>query len=277
MKMEATFVIVGGGIAGVTCTETLAFLQPEQKIILISESSLIKTVTNLLALTQNMTQFDVEEKNYDSLSAKHKNIIVLHDKLTEVNVEENYIKTCKDTTIKYKLLCLCTGAKPRLIKQAENNPLIVGIRDTDSVEKFVSKLSSSRKIVIVGNGGIASELVYKVTHAEVHWIVKDKHITATFVDPGAAEFFKHSLENPDSNLESGPSKRMRYVELIRFKIFLCNLIQCIFLYFYLVLFLLLFVVFLFVFNLCIHLFNVVMRKKTVINQERLSDRIGTKI
>lgn len=41
------FVIIGGGIAGVTCAETLAALCPdEESITLLSASPLIKTVTN---------------------------------------------------------------------------------------------------------------------------------------------------------------------------------------------------------------------------------------
>ena len=41
------FVVIGGGIAGVTCAETLAALCPDgDQITLISASPLIKTVTN---------------------------------------------------------------------------------------------------------------------------------------------------------------------------------------------------------------------------------------
>lgn len=212
MEIEATFVVIGGGIAGVSCVETLAFLEPEEKIILISESSLIKTVTNLLAITQNMTQFDVEEKEYSALSSKYTNVTVLHDKLLKINAEEKFIITGKSNSIGYKFLCLCTGAKPKLIKQAEDNPYVMGIRDTDSVEHFVSKLSSSRKIIVIGNGGIASELIYKMSCVEIDWIIKDKHISATFVDPGAAEFFKCALENKSPVFEPGPCKRWKYDE-----------------------------------------------------------------
>ena len=58
----AGFVVVGGGIAGVTCAETLSALCPDEQITLISASSLIKTVTNfnqvselaIICLTLNM-------------------------------------------------------------------------------------------------------------------------------------------------------------------------------------------------------------------------------
>ncbi|RZC36942.1 Pyr redox 2 domain containing protein [Asbolus verrucosus] len=208
--MEATFVVVGGGIAGVSCVETLAFLEPETSIILISESSLIKTVTNLHAITRTLTDFDIKETDSSYLSAKYLNITVIHESLTQIDDVEHFILT-PTKKIKYQFLCLCMGAEPKLIPQASNCPRILGIRDTDSVEKFVENLRAAKRIAVVGNGGIASELVFKVKNVEVDWIIKDKHITATFVDPGAAEFFQPALKKDDTAKEP-ISKRMRYGE-----------------------------------------------------------------
>lgn len=119
--MEATFVVVGGGIAGISCVETLAFLEPEEPIILISESSLIKTVTNLHAITRTLTEFEIKETTSDYLSSKYLNITVLHDKLVEINDVEHHILTVNHQ-VKYKYLCLCMGAQPNLISQAEQHP-----------------------------------------------------------------------------------------------------------------------------------------------------------
>lgn len=208
--MEATFVIVGGGIAGVSCVETLAFLEPNESIILISESALIKTVTNLRALTKTLIDFSIEEQSSDYLSKKHNNVRIINDKLMEIDDIDHFITTT-NTKISYKFLCLCMGAEPKLIPH-NNFPQVIGIRDTDSVENFVKKLSTSKKVVIVGNGGIASELVYKISNVEAHWVIKDRHISATFVDPGAAEFFQSALDHKNNDVKEPISKRMRYNE-----------------------------------------------------------------
>ena len=209
--MKAQFVVVGGGIAGVTCVETLAFYHPNERIVLISESSLIKTVTNLLAITQTLTTFEVEETSIDSFTNKHSNVVVINSKLVEICSEGKFIVLSSNVKVEYVYLCLCMGASPKLISQGKHNRHVLGIRDTDSVEIFIQKLRKSKQIVIVGNGGIASELVYKVKGVNVHWVIKDEHTTATFVDPGVAEFFKDSL-NCDATNEPTVSKRMRYVE-----------------------------------------------------------------
>ncbi|KAK4880389.1 hypothetical protein RN001_008535 [Aquatica leii] len=210
--MNATFVIVGGGIAGVSCAETLAFFEPDEKIILISESSLIKTVTNLHALTKMLYNFDIVEKEADSLSEIHPNITVIHDGVRAINTVRNIVTTKSNATVSYKYLCICTGGRPKIIPQAENSKYVLGIRDTDSVDEFIERLSKCTKIAIVGNGGIASEIIYKIRNVEVHWIIKDKHITATFVEPGAATFFQNCLESSNNAQEPTPSKRMRYKE-----------------------------------------------------------------
>ncbi|XP_050307241.1 pyridine nucleotide-disulfide oxidoreductase domain-containing protein 1 [Anthonomus grandis grandis] len=210
--MQGDFVVVGGGIAGVSCAETLAFLQPEKTIILVSESSLIKTVTNLHAITKTIVSFDVKEAPSNSLCEKYSNISIVHDTLKEILDDKMELVTKNGAKIKYTYLCLCMGAEPKLIAQAEQFPdYIIGIRDTDSVDVFLDKLKHSKKILVVGNGGIASEIVYKVQDVQINWVVKDNHISATFVDPGAAEFFQDSIHSKTPNAEP-ISKRMRYQE-----------------------------------------------------------------
>ena len=68
------------------------------------------------------------------------------------------LKTSGELSIHYKKLCLCLGGKPKLIKFKDEN--IIGIRDLDSVAILQQKLKNARRVVVVGNGGIALELVY---------------------------------------------------------------------------------------------------------------------
>ncbi|KAK9888439.1 hypothetical protein WA026_000687 [Henosepilachna vigintioctopunctata] len=210
--MEANFVVIGGGIAGVSCAETLSILDSKCSVILISESALIKTAVNILAVTKTLTSFEVKEDAFENLCSKFPNIRIIHDILLKVNSEVHTIETKSHLIIKYDYLCICTGAFPKLIPQATIYPEIIGIRDTDSVEILIEKLSKTRKIAIVGNGGIATELIYQIKNMEIHWIIKDKHISSTFVDPGAAEFFESALSRDKKDDNVHVSKRMRYSE-----------------------------------------------------------------
>ncbi|XP_055681260.1 pyridine nucleotide-disulfide oxidoreductase domain-containing protein 1 [Lutzomyia longipalpis] len=206
-KYEGTFVVVGGGIAGVSCAETIAFLYPEEKIILITESRLIKSVTQLVPLGKALTRFEVEEKSAETIG---KCVQVVTDRLAAVKSQEKLVVTENGHEISYKYLCLCTGARPNLI---EEHPHIIGIRDTESVQEFQRRIKDSKKIVLVGNGGIASEIAYEVKGVAIDWVVKDSHISSTFLDPGAAEYFKKNLqEKCNVTADKATVKRLQYGE-----------------------------------------------------------------
>ncbi len=44
-------------------------------------------------------------------------------------------------------------------------------------------------MLVVGNGGIATELVHELMGIEVVWAVRDDSVSAAFVDAGAGQFF----------------------------------------------------------------------------------------
>lgn len=215
---DCTFAIIGGGIAGVSCAEGVSFLSPEESTVLITASPLIKTVTNIIPLGKTVMQFDMEEKNAKTLSEKHASLQIIHDNVINVDISKKCIETQSGKLIKYKKLCLCNGARPKLI--AENNKFVIGIRDTESVIQFSQRIKYANKIIVVGNGGIATELVHEVKNVDVVWVIKDKHISATFIDPGAAEFFLEDVNKTDTSTNTNtkqPVRRMRYTTTAPFK------------------------------------------------------------
>lgn len=209
-QAEKPIVIVGGGIAGVTCAESLHFLLPQQKVVLVTASPVVKAVTNVVPMGKNIMQFDVRERDALSLQTDHPNLSIVEDVVAEVDISKRRVLLKSGTEMEYKQLCLCMGARPKLI--AENNDRVVGIRDTESVANFANKLKGAKRIMIVGNGGIATELAHELRALQVVWVIKDAHISATFVDPGAAAYFQDKLygKSEDKGDDKEPSKRMRY-------------------------------------------------------------------
>ncbi|KAI7797797.1 pyridine nucleotide-disulfide oxidoreductase domain-containing protein 1 isoform X1 [Triplophysa rosa] len=201
------FVIVGGGIAGVTCAEQLASQFPSEEVYLLTASPLVKTVTNFKQVSKTLEEFNVEEQPSSVLEGKYPNLKVIQSTVKLLQVKQHLVQTENGQTFHYKKLCLCSGARPKLLTQ--DNPHVLGIRDTDSAQEFQKRLSKAKRIVVVGNGGIALELVYEIEGCEVIWAIKDKAIGNTFFDAGAAQFLIPSLE-PDKKDRSLPCKRARY-------------------------------------------------------------------
>ena len=209
---EATFVIVGGGIAGVSCVEQITYLCPDEPVILISASSVVKSVTNLSQISKLLSSFDVTEKDNSTFASEFANLKVIQGIVNEVHPEKREILLENDSKIKYKYLVLCHGAKPKLLQNADEK-YVLGIRDTESVEKFQTYLKEARKIVIIGNGGIATELVHELQNVEIVWVIKDSSISATFVDCGAGQFFLDDLTKSQDEKSSAVTKRTKYTAM----------------------------------------------------------------
>lgn len=119
---------------------------------------------------------------------------------------------CSDgSSFKYAKLCLCTGSSPKLI--GDKSPFVLGIRDTETVRDFQARLTNARQIVIVGNGGIATELVYEIENCQVIWAIKDSCISHVYFDNHSARFFdkRISAAKEEHHQQSeNISKRKRY-------------------------------------------------------------------
>ena len=87
-----------------------------------------------------------------------------------VDASKHELTTSDGKSFRYRYLCLCHGARPKVIDAS--NPYILGIRDTESVQHFQERLSGSRRIAVVGNGGIATEIVHELKGIDIVWAIK---------------------------------------------------------------------------------------------------------
>ncbi|RWS16545.1 Pyridine nucleotide-disulfide oxidoreductase domain-containing protein 1-like protein [Dinothrombium tinctorium] len=202
-------VVVGGGIAGVSCVETLlAETNGSVPIALITNSSIVKVASNVIKSGINLESFEVKEQQKTFLE-HHQNLRVVVDYAVSVDSDNHEVILKNGEPIKYTKLCICTGGRPNLI--ATNTDKVLGIRDTETVEQFEQKLKEAKRIAIVGNGGIALELVYTIEHCEVVWIIKDKSIGTPFFQCDAAQFLMPSIAQKPQ--ENAPVHRLKYIAI----------------------------------------------------------------
>lgn len=192
-------VVIGGGIAGVTCAKVLSLDNPNVQIILLSASSIVKVVANLRTIGRAIDVFDVIEQNSSSIQSDNFKVIIA--KVVSLNSLQFQIELEDKSIIKYQKLCICSGAKPKIIRvdNEKCKSFIKCIRDTNTAKDFQFQLVNSKKILLVGNGGIATELVYEVNNCEIIWVIKDKNFGATFFDSGVSKFFADFLNKNPTN------------------------------------------------------------------------------
>lgn len=209
---ECQVLVVGSGIAGMSFLETFDSLCPDAKIILTSMTPLLKTarvterqgrgIEHLdiqeITISDKLDQGQQQEEGCHLSCLNSNNFTFLLDKVMSIDSYAHVVTTKQRRTIRYQYLCVCSGGRPDLIKGDQD--FILGIRDTLSVKTFSSRLRNSRKVIIVGNGGIATELVHELEDCHIIWVIKDKCISSTFFDAAAAKFlFESRLERQETH------------------------------------------------------------------------------
>ncbi|KAH7623760.1 putative Pyridine nucleotide-disulfide oxidoreductase domain-containing protein 1 [Nannochloris sp. 'desiccata'] len=200
------YVIIGGGIAGVCCAEELCRTCPNDSVTLVAATRILKGVSTVAQITKTIEELQVVEKDLDSLP--YPNLNWVQGIATDIDTEKQLItilSTDDDnekideiasdlqiSSLPYDKVCICTGAKPRRLL---NSPHVVVLRDTDSVQELSDKLKSAKKVMVVGNGGIALELAHALHGVDVTWVIRHGHIGDAFFDLDAAQFLLEELQH----------------------------------------------------------------------------------
>lgn len=188
--VDANFVVIGGGISGVCCSQELARLNFSENIVLITATDVLKESRSVMKITENLEEVKVFECSSNHFSLDNPNISIIQGIVTGVDTKRKLVFLQDGTTFRYSKLCICTGARPKFVTQSPN---IIAIRDLQSIMALRERLSKGSRVVVLGNGGIAMELVHELFAWEVLWLVREAHIGNSFFDASASEFLMPSL------------------------------------------------------------------------------------
>lgn len=177
-------VVIGGGIAGATCaTELMSLCRPHVsslEVIIVAPTPVVKLPSagplkhQINLLTTPATEW-----------AKDQGVTFIQDFV--VAISDDIVTLSKGQCIKFDLCCVASGARPRvpaslLTHDEALQSRILVVRDIDTVSTLSSAVSRARHVIIVGNGGIALELVHSIRDCFITWVIKNKHIGNAFFD-----------------------------------------------------------------------------------------------
>ena len=136
----------------------------------------------------------VMERNIDELDCPNLRVVLGH--ASALHIADNAVGLKDGRRISYEKLCICTGACPKvgclhahvtvsgcfvdtisppsdlrastqMLNRFADSCRVLSVRDWESIDKLAAQLPSARRIVLVGNGGIALELVQVLRDVEV--------------------------------------------------------------------------------------------------------------
>ena len=188
-------VVVGGGIAGVCCAQELARVFSDLTITLVTVGDVLKESSSVMKITNNLEEISVYERRSEFFKIDNPNVHIIDARLERIDTSRHLLhvmdRNMSMKEVGYDRLVLCTGARPSLL--IRDHPRVLGLRDMETVHTLCQKLMSARQVVIVGNGGIALELVHALTSLHLIWVVRDSYIGHSFFDASASAFIMPSL------------------------------------------------------------------------------------
>lgn len=157
LKMGRRHIVVGGGVAGVTCAEELGRLSKDDEVFLVSSDALLKKSRVVDVLSENVEEVDVALESGESAFSHVRNVKSVNGIVSGVDVEDKVLRLASGDTMWYDTLCICTGAAPKRVLDSE---LVTVLRDTDSIASMNERLRHCTSLMVVGNGGIALDIMY---------------------------------------------------------------------------------------------------------------------
>jgi NADH dehydrogenase FAD-containing subunit len=112
-----------------------------------------------------LEDFLVVVRPLKSFKEVHRSVRVLEDKVTALDVTGRVVGTAGGGRFHYGKLCLCLGAVPNTLFPRHER--VIAIRDTQSIQQLVERVKSSRRILLLGNGGIAAGVVHAPEGVEI--------------------------------------------------------------------------------------------------------------
>ena len=231
------YIIIGGGIAAVSCTQQLYNIlassvhhELQYNITILTQSNVLTYIKHYTQLTQYLSTYDVNEITSQQLTddyvqnntgRNHVHISINVCTVTRIDTHNETVYALTHSThnnnndlaqqqYKYDKLCICSGASPDNIFHKYTSPgiskFIHTIRDTASITNVLRRVEHSSEICIVGNGGIALELIYLLLQHQLYndknstnnsirviWCIRAGHIGVPFFTASSAKFMIERL------------------------------------------------------------------------------------
>src|SRR5215208_5026674 len=181
------FVIVGNGVAGTTCAETLRKNDPTCEITLIGNERW--PLYNRVALPPFLKEKTPRQKVFLRTVEQHAERgikLLLETRATAVDVEGRSVTLEDGTVLPYDALLVATGGRPNPVKGpgAKGVHGIFNFQYFDDAEAILDAIHHSRRAAVVGGSYIAYELAEAFRHQglETYWLIRGPRFLRRVLD-----------------------------------------------------------------------------------------------
>jgi len=180
-------IVVGGGIAAVEAVRQFTAKDYELRLAFVSGDQFVQAITSIDPISGTLFDFKLDHISVEkSINPKNSNNVDIYPiRAVKIDDEQKLLTLSDGMKLEFDRLLLCTGASPRNI--GFESPFCLSLRDTASALKLSEKMKDAKRVVIVGNGGIALELVHSLKGVEIVWCARES-FGRKFLDEVALKF-----------------------------------------------------------------------------------------
>ncbi|HYU20109.1 MAG TPA: FAD-dependent oxidoreductase [Chloroflexota bacterium] len=186
-EREKRFVIVGNGVAGTTCAETLRKNDPSCQITLIADERW--PLYNRVALPPYIKEKVTREKVFLRTVEQHveRGIKLMVDtRAVAVDIEERTVRLDSGKKLGYDALLVATGGRPNPVKApgAKGISGIFNFQYFDDAQAILEAEHHSKRAAVTGGSYIAYELAeaFRQQGLETYWLIRGPRFLRRVLD-----------------------------------------------------------------------------------------------
>ena len=206
MRTQAEYLIIGGGIAGVTAATTLREQEPDARIVIISREPV--SFYSRVMLTGYVEGSIAREKLIlrDEKWFSDQKIDLFSGESVEFwDGEKKIVKTDKGNEFSFGKLLIATGVRPTPldIPGAKSNRVHY-LWDLDEADKIIERIDEleklpreKRKVVIIGGGFVCQSFrkIFAKKDIEAHLLMRGDYYWSRYISPEAGKLINEALES----------------------------------------------------------------------------------
>ncbi|PKM09938.1 MAG: assimilatory nitrite reductase large subunit [Gammaproteobacteria bacterium HGW-Gammaproteobacteria-10] len=208
--MKPKLVVIGNGMAGMRCIETLLELEPEHYEITVFGKEPHGNYNRIMLTPVLFGAKNIDEIMIHDFAWYRNNNITLHcgpeKTVIDVDRDRNIVLTQDGTQASYDKLLIATGSLPLMLPiPGRDVEGVMGFRDIADVAAMIEKASTRQHAVVLGGGLLGLEAANGLMQRGMHVTVINRagHLLNRQLDRQAGAFLKKQLEQTGLSFRLG--------------------------------------------------------------------------
>ncbi len=177
MAEKRKIVIIGNGIAGITCARNIRKKSKEPITIISSESKHFFSRTALMYVYMGHMKYE-NIKPYEDWFWEKNNFTLIQNHVARVDTKSRFLEFTNGEIIKFDILVIATGSKTKKYGwPGQDSECVAGMYSLQDLEAITKITAQTDKAVIVGGGLIGVELA-EMLHSkkiDITFLVREKN------------------------------------------------------------------------------------------------------